>query len=154
MCPHQLSKVRPEFAKVAKNLAPILYDLPPVVISIDGRPGVGKTTLGRFLAWNFNMTLVESDLFLNRHVGTLVYRLDHLKPIFEARLRKRPILVEGAVSLRLLAQLGYISTYHIRVTAEGAGGDSILDSEMEKYLNDYPTHDHANLIIDLPIRYD
>jgi cytidylate kinase len=45
-------------------LTPIMRGLPGVIVTIDGRDGVGKTTLGRYLAWYFNVTLIETDLFL------------------------------------------------------------------------------------------
>ena len=54
----------PQYSDVIRALTPVLHDLPGRLIAIDGRSGVGKTTLGRYLAWRFNISLVESDLFL------------------------------------------------------------------------------------------
>ena len=60
------------FDEVAQKLAPHLADLPPKVVAIDGRSGAGKTTLASFLAYYFNSSLVELDLFLTE--GGLVSR--------------------------------------------------------------------------------
>jgi MoxR-like ATPase len=53
-----------EYECAASALAPILDDLPGKVVAIDGYPGVGKSSLGRFLAWRFNISLIETDFFL------------------------------------------------------------------------------------------
>src|SRR4051812_8493386 len=63
----------PQYKDVIAALTPVLNDLPGKLIAIDGRSGVGKTTLGRYLAWQFNISLVESDLFLIPNQGKLVY---------------------------------------------------------------------------------
>jgi hypothetical protein len=51
-----------EYAPVVDALAPVLHNLPPRIIAIDGRPGCGKTTLGRFLAWWFNVSLMVTTV--------------------------------------------------------------------------------------------
>lgn len=58
-----------EYIEVIYRLKPILDGLPGKIIAIDGTPGAGKTTLGRFLAWYFNISLIESDLFRSRSEG-------------------------------------------------------------------------------------
>jgi len=63
------AKELPQYKVVMTALMPILYDLPGKLIAIDGRLGVGKTTLGRYLAWRFNISLVETDLFLIPNQG-------------------------------------------------------------------------------------
>lgn len=79
--------------------------------------GAGKTTLGRFLAWYFNVTLVETDPFLLGD-GTLRRRLDEIDRIVAARLDRsspRPVLVEGVGVLDLLAQLHRPADTHLYV---------------------------------------
>src|ERR1700691_3860767 len=92
--------------QVLSALAPILYNLPGKLVAIDGRSGTGKTTLGRYLAWRFNVSLVESDLFLVPSQGTLVYHNEAINRVIARRIEKpRPVIVEGVAVLRLLAEL-------------------------------------------------
>jgi hypothetical protein len=75
----------PQYKEVITALTPVLYDLPGKLIAIDGRSCVGKTTLGRYLAWQFNISLVESDLFLIPNQGKLVYMNEALKHVITSR---------------------------------------------------------------------
>lgn len=105
------------FDEVASLLAPLLYGLPGRLVAIDGRMGAGKTTLGRFLAWYFNVTLVETDPFLLGD-GTLSRHLDEIGRIVGFRLDgryPRPVLVEGVGVLDLLEQLRRTADAHIYV---------------------------------------
>ena len=103
----------PEFESAARSLAPLLVGLPPRVVAIDGRDGEGKTSLGRFLAWHFNVTLVETDLYL---VGdnSLNRRIEEIRRVVETRLeRKRPVIVEGVGVLQILEDIGLKADFHI-----------------------------------------
>ena len=55
----------PEYANVVAALTPVLADFPAKIIAIGGHPSSGKTSLGRYLAWQFNVSLIETDLFLD-----------------------------------------------------------------------------------------
>lgn len=91
----------PQFDAAAKQLAPFLDGLPPKLVAIDGRAGAGKTTLARFLAWYFNSSLVELDLFLDE--GGLVHRNEEIERIAKLRLGlRRPLFVEGLLVLDVL----------------------------------------------------
>ena len=87
---------RPEYARALSYLEPILLGLPPKVVAIDGAHGVGKTTLGRFLAWRFNISLIETDLFLLEGTGRYLYRDNDLRAVLKCgakvaeKLRHRP----------------------------------------------------------------
>jgi hypothetical protein len=94
--------IRPaEFDRAASALESALSGLPAKVVAIDGRSGIGKTTLGRFLAWYFNSSLVELDLFLAE--GGLVHRTEEVERIVSRRLAlRRPVFVEGCKVLAVL----------------------------------------------------
>ncbi|NEU97506.1 hypothetical protein [Bradyrhizobium uaiense] len=93
-----------EYAPVVDALAPVLYNLPPRIIAIDGRPGCGKTTLGRFLAWWLNVSLIETDLFLFEGEGRYRYREEEIGRIIDFRIRaERSVIVEGVTVLRRFA---------------------------------------------------
>ena len=108
--------VRPvEFDDVARSLAPSLEGLPPSIIAIDGRDGDGKTTLGRFLAWYFNITLLETDLYLLGD-NSLRRNTEEIRRVIDARLgRRRPIVVEGVGVLQLLEDVGCPPAFHIYI---------------------------------------
>lgn len=159
------TKEPPQYLKLVGTLKPVLHDLPGKIIAIDGRPGSGKTTLARYLAWRFNISLAETDLFLIRHTG-LTYRKDELDRVIEARLVKpRPIIVEGVAVLQLLEWLNRRPDYTVYVATEEAprpsygdhdnpdadlGYVSPLDAALNEYDARYNPRSRADYIITLP----
>lgn len=139
------------FNEVAKALTDVLYDLPGKLIAIDGYPGVGKTTLGRFLAWRFNVSLVETDLFIIERQGRLLHRNDEISRLISHRLAiPRPVIVDGCAILRLLSQLQRVPDFLIYVTAQDApsiSGSFLAD--LESYDLKYAPRTRANMIIEL-----
>lgn len=124
-------QIRPtEFDQVARALEPVLKDRPPTVIAIDGRSGIGKTTLGRFLAWYFNATLVELDLFLRN--DQLEFRVEEVQLIIKQRLAlRKPVFVEGVTVLKVLSSISIDPGFLIYVRnpkhPRGFGFGKILD---------------------------
>lgn len=142
---------RSEYAHALCALEPVLHNLPPVIVVIDGGPGVGKTTLGRFLAWRFNVSLLESDLFLISGRRPLTYRVKELGAVIGSRIiGGRPIIVEGVVALRLLRDLGRQFNFHIHVTCADARGGSSLDADFSRYVSEFKPATTADLVLDLP----
>jgi ABC-type phosphate/phosphonate transport system ATPase subunit len=122
-----------DYSPVVDALGPILYGLPGKIVAIDGLPGVGKTTLGRFLAYRFNISLIETDLFLIERQGRLVYRNDEITRIIAKRVdaySPRPMIIESAVVLRVLAELKRKPDFTIYITNQDAPeshGDLLAD---------------------------
>ncbi|WP_299986641.1 hypothetical protein [uncultured Ruegeria sp.] len=142
---------RHEYIQVLEILKPVLFGLPAVIVSIDGRSGAGKTTLGRFLAWRFNCSLLESDLFLDRGNPGLVYREEDVQAVIRHRVeRDHPIIVEGVCTLRLLRSLGYDPTFHIRVECDVAEGTSALERAWCDYSAEYLPDPAKTLFVDIP----
>ena len=79
-------KVLPVYLQVVDTLWPHMRGLPGVIITIDGRDGVGKTTLGRYLAWYFNVSLIETDLYLIPALDHYIYLDDQINRIIERRV--------------------------------------------------------------------
>lgn len=116
-------------------------------MSIDGTDGSGKTTLGRFLAWFFNVTLVESDNFILED-RSLSYDVDAVRAVIRRRLeRPRPVLIEGVVVLRLLAQIGYQSNFHIHLMSGRQSSSKYLANELKRYELEFEPRRRANLIL-------
>jgi adenylate kinase family enzyme len=141
----------PQYLQVVDALAPVLHGLPGKLIAIDGRLGSGKTTLGRYLAWRFNVSLVETDLF--RGPGdTLAYRLDEINRVIDARLkRSRPVIVECAVVLRLMAELKRKPHFVIYVSNANSTDTEHFADEIVAYEARYQPKTKANLTIEVDV---
>jgi Cdc6-like AAA superfamily ATPase len=143
--------IGPQYEQAVVELMPILDDLPPKIIAIDGWPGVGKTTLGRFLAWRFNVMLLETDCFIERKRLPLQYRKSELKRIINKRLTMhgegRPIIIEGIAIRRLLNELNYEPAFVIYAICESPPELGILSNEISDYDRQFCPRDSADLVI-------
>lgn len=150
--PVQNAPEREEYYSALRALRQTLYDLPPIIVAIDCRAGTGKTTLGRFLAWRFNVSLLETDLFLDRSQVGFVHRLEHIEPVIRHRMQSdRPIIVEGITSLKILKNLDMKADFHILVQCKEADGSSVMDAEWDSYVDEFDPEKSANLILNLPV---
>ena len=138
---------RPEYSIALNALEPLLFGWPPKVVVIDGRPDVGKTTLGRFLAWRFNVSLIETDLFLKRNQGGYFYNEETIRAVIIAR-QHLPVIIEGVVALRLLSDLNIPIDFHIHVTCETATAS--VCEEYGEYLRTFKPMKTANLVLEFP----
>jgi hypothetical protein len=144
------AKELPQYKAVITALTPILYDLPGKLIAIDGQLGAGKTTLGRYLAWQFNISLVESDLFLIPNQRRLVHLQDALKHVITSRLDKpRPVIVDGVAVRRLLRDLALKPHYVIYVSSKDASESRSLKDEIASYDAEFKPTTSADLVIDV-----
>lgn len=139
------------YAPAVTALTPVLHNLPGKIIAIDGQPGVGKTTLGRYLAWMFNVSLIETDLFLLPNQGTLVHRNDEIDRIIKFRMnRPRPVIVEGTTVLRLLKSTGHRPDFHIHVTNGNAPKSTgKLEADIAGYNAEFEPQKKADLTLAL-----
>jgi hypothetical protein len=143
-----------DYAPAEEALKPVLYNLPGKIVAIGGLPGVGKTTLGRYLAYRFNVSLIETDLFLIRNQGKMVYREDWINQVMGSRLDKddpewrRPVIIEGSTILRLLASLGRKPDFIIHVLNDDApeSGGSLAD-DLARYDTEYTPASRADITL-------
>jgi hypothetical protein len=144
-------KIPPQHEAAAAALAPLLHGLTGKLVAIDGHPGVGKTTLGRFLAWRFNVALIETDWFLIERQGRLVYRNDEIARIITKRIdgwNPKPVIVDGASVLRLLTATGRSPDFVIYVTNKNAPesyGD--LAADLAAYDAEFAPRERADLTL-------
>src|SRR5690349_21156831 len=83
-----------------------------LTIALDGRDGAGKSTLGRYLAWQLGIPVIETDLFLDPDEEQIRYRLFDLEKVIHHRHSlNRPVLIEGVMMLHLLERLGIKTDY-------------------------------------------
>ena len=129
----------------------MLYDLPPRLIGIDGRANVGKTTFGRYLAWHFNVSLIEGDLFLQGS-GSIEHRLWDIHRIIQERLvRKRPVILETIVLLQVLEQVGRHADFMIYCENLSESRDDSMDPLLQIYESKYSPRTRAHLLLDLSL---
>jgi uridine kinase len=145
-----LPAVLPGYLKVVEALTRIMRGLPRVIITIDGRDGVGKTTLGRYLAWHFNVTLIEADLFLIPSQDYLTHLDYQVNRIIERRFTlPRPVIVEGVSMLQLMKRINRIPDFAIYVTNPQHSGSRVLEQLLSAYEAAYVPRTKANLVAEI-----
>ena len=134
---------------VTASLTPVLTGFPGKVIAIDGRPGSGKTTLGRYLAWHFNISLLETDLFLKDGQG-FNYHLDHLQRMISQRTeRPLPVIVEGVAIRWLLDSIGRQPDFSVYVVNSGPTSGNSPFEHVVAYESKYRPDETSDLVIEL-----
>jgi thymidylate kinase len=112
-----MPEILPSYQQVVDALAPVMRGLPGIIVTIDGRDGAGKTTLGRYLAWHFNVTLIETDLFLIPTQDHLIYLDDQINRIIERRVTwPLPVIVEGVAMLQLMKRISRVPAFTLYLT--------------------------------------
>lgn len=108
-------------------------------------------TLGRYLAWRFNVTLLETNLLLNRGEGKFVYKNEQIKAIIKHRMNsEHPIILEGVVVLRILEELDYQHAFHIHLICDESEGSAITEREWGLYDSKFNPKSNSNLNLELP----
>ena len=143
-----VTTVLPSYLKVVEALAPIMRGLPGVIVTIDGRDGVGKTTLGRYLAWHFNVTLIETDLFLIPAQDYLIHLDDQVNRIIERRITSPlPVIVEGVSMLQLMNRINRVPDFSIYVTNPRRLSSGIMERRLSAYEAAFDPSTKANLVV-------
>jgi uridine kinase len=142
--------VLPGYVKAVEALTPIMVDLPGIIVTIDGRDGVGKTTFGRYLAWHFNVTLIETDLFIIPAEDHVIHLDDQINRIIERRITiPRPVIVEGISMRQLMQRIGRQADFSIYVTKPLHSGSKLLDARLSAYEASFAPYATADLIVDV-----
>lgn len=119
-----------------------------IIVTIDGRDGVGKTTLGRYLAWHFNVTLIETDLFLIPARDYLIHLDDQVNRIIERRMSsRRPVIVEGIAILHLMKRINRVPDFSIYVTNPRQSGSKLLQQSLDAYEADFSPTAKADIVV-------
>src|SRR5215475_9038513 len=135
------------YATVVDALSPIMRNLPGVIVTIDGRDGVGKTTLGRYLAWHFNVTLIETDLFIIPAQDHFIHLDDQINRIIERRIATQlPVIVEGISMLQLMKRLNRAPDFSVYVTNRWVLGSKLLQERLSAYEAAFAPYATADII--------
>lgn len=141
-------------------LLPQLQPWRKTTIAIDGVDHAGKSSLGRFLAWQARMPLIETDFTLVKGEEQAVYELVQpthdavlLRTLVEHRHRlNRPVLVEGVFVLKQLEAIGVDPDLLIEMRAIGRETGT-WESEFAAYRKAYPRTQSPDFVVTRP-RHD
>jgi hypothetical protein len=126
-------------------LKPVVLPWRKLTIAIDGVDDSGKSTLGRFLAWQLGMPLIETDLLLKSRSGNIEHDLVTFQRLLNARHDlNRPAIVEGVLILRTLEMVSLTPDYLIYVEATGREGSLSWRGAFKAYGEKYRSRENAN----------
>jgi hypothetical protein len=138
----------PSYLQVVDLVGPIMQRLPGAIVSIDGRDGVGKTTLGRYLAWHFNVTLIETDLFLIPTRDYVVYLDDQINRIIERRITSPlPVIIEGVAMLQLMKRINRIPDFFMYLTNPQQSSSPLMERQLFAYEAAFTPATKANIVV-------
>ena len=136
--------------KVVEALTPIMQGLPGVIVTIDGRDGVGKTTLGRYVAWHFNVSLVETDLFIIPAKDHFFHLDDQINRIIEQRVATPlPVIVEGISMRQLMKRINRAPDFAIYVTNPKHSSSKLLEHRLSAYEATFAPYATADIIVEI-----
>ena len=145
-----MATVLPGYATIVSALTPRMEGLPGIIVTIDGRDGVGKTTLGRYLAWHFNVTLIETDLFVIPAQDYLIHLDDQVNRIIERRLATpAPVIVEGVAMLQLMKRIHRVPDFALYVQRPGHAGSPLMAKRLAAYEAAFAPAAAAHLVVAL-----
>jgi len=81
----------------------------PIIVSVDGVDGVGKTTLACNIAKKMNFPCIEIDTFVQEQQGGFIDHIDYNRlseTIKQAIITNHLIILEGICVLQVLQKLG------------------------------------------------
>ncbi|MFN7168230.1 MAG: hypothetical protein ACK4NV_14365 [Pannonibacter sp.] len=140
--------IKPHYFKVVENLEDVLVNRESNLIAIDGRSGVGKTELSRFLSWRFNICLVETDIFFSTRTSKKQTEYDALRRVIERQVNsRRPVFVEGIKILETLEEIEQTPSYLIYLNPKKSPNQLTLRKTVYDYEKKYNPQKMADLIV-------
>lgn len=142
-------EIPPRNLELLGFLKPKILPWRKLTIGIDGVDGIGKSTLARFLAWQLEMPVLETDMFLEKE-GYPNLRYDELRSLIQSRhSHNRPVIVEGVRLLETLDKLEVLPDILIYVIRPGCEGSLTLCQEYEKYQGKYKPQEKADYTFEI-----
>ena len=126
----------------------ICPDLRKFSIAVDGIAGVGKSGIGRYLAWKLDMPCIETDMYrIEPGVTPPRYRISELKTVIKSQHDLNlPVILEGDFILRTMEQIGIEPDFLVYVKNKRADCGDTLRESLSGYLADYKPEKRAHFI--------
>lgn len=145
--------VRPipsEYQAVVAWLLPQLLPWRKMTIAVDGVDHAGKSSLARFLAWQVQMPVIETDFTLVKGNSQPAHDPHLLRKLVEHRHKlNRPVLVEGVFVLRQLEAIGVNPELLVEMRAVGRDGGT-WEQEFAEYRKAYPRACAPDFVVTRP----
>lgn len=119
-----------------------------LIIGIDGADGAGKSSLASWLGWQLNMATISLDLFLVPNTGVIKWRSAELRNVINTRVASwspKPVIVEGILLLKALAQIEMTPHRSIWLTNDNFDASDGLAEERAAYESEFDPINKANL---------
>ena len=145
----QLKKmdITEQHRELVKSIRSCLGGWKKYTIAVDGRDGVGKSTLSRFLAWQLMIPTIEVDLLVEGQEDPYPYNSSVLKYLIDARHRNdRPVIVEGLFLLKRLKEIGVCADTIIYVEKHNWAGSYTWRKQFEEYEVEYSPKQAAHFV--------
>ena len=120
------------------------------IITVDGRLGVGKTTVAKLLSNHIDYDCLHLDNFITTRKGQFVNNLDFAS--LKAAVRERPIIIEGICLLAVLKKLNITADLDIFVKGLQAHRNELdknIFDEVDMYIHNYEPSNMAGVIFDM-----
>jgi hypothetical protein len=126
----------------------ICSDWRKFTVAVDGCTGVGKSELGRYLAWKLDMPCIETDMYrIEPGVTYPRYRINELKTVIKSRHElNQPVILEGNFLLRTMEQISIEPDFLIYVKNKRADCGYTSRESWLGYLADYKPERRAHFI--------
>jgi uridine kinase len=119
-----------------------------MIIGIDGRDGMGKSSLANWLGWQLGIPAYSLDDYFYASPQPHAWRTEELIRITNARLvNGRPVIVEGIFLLEALAAIEANPGYLIFVENEHGGASKGWQQQLEAYFEAFRPRSRANFVV-------
>lgn len=123
----------PDYARVLRSLKKALGpNRKPLLIAIDGDPGVGKSSLASWLSWQLEMPAMHLGQYLIRDSKPLKWRVEEVSRLLSKRIddEERPVIVEGILVLDALHEIRRPQDFLVFIEGET---DCLLRTLLDEY---------------------
>jgi adenylate kinase family enzyme len=118
----------------------------PLLITIDGADGCGKSSLASWLAWQLEMPTIQLDLYLAGRDPIQWCAEDFARTVAKRMDSGRPVIVEGVLVLEALDKIGRKPDFLVFVS--GGYATSPLAPQIAAYQSRERSFERANFVID------